>query len=147
MIDLDFIYEVFSSPVLSEKIESKAVVEWVRKYSNNFLCAICKEVFKDTVALKDCMHKFCEKCLAKWLNGRHRTCPSCNQRVASRRDFCRDYQFDATKEEFFTFWYNEMISKKDPELIEDIILILSPHPMQAESETLSLATNARSTGI
>lgn len=145
-MDLDEIHNLFLSEAKTTNNNNKELVKWIIQYSENFLCPICKSVFKQTVGLKDCMHKFCEICIKTSINGRNRACPICQTSVKTVRHICRDYQFDSVKQDFFTFWYNQL-KKEDVELIENAHLVLNPHPFSKDSEMFSLSTNARATGM
>src|SRR5688572_25099829 len=42
----------------------------------NFQCAICTLIRKETVSLP-CNHYFCRECIGRWVITNHTTCPSC----------------------------------------------------------------------
>jgi len=46
---------------------------------DNVSCPICLEEYKDEsmLSITDCIHFFHEKCLKKWIDTSHTTCPIC----------------------------------------------------------------------
>lgn len=142
-MDFDELHSFFVSGKLNQIIKSPGLAEWIKTYSCNFICPICKCVLKETAALKWCMHKFCDGCIKEVINRRNRRCPICKAPITTIRDVGRDFQYDAVKKEFYIFWDGQITKE---ELIEDTILFLRPHSSSAVIEILTLRTNARATG-
>ena len=61
-----------------------------------FSCSICKEIMKEPVILKKCLHRYCGSCISNWYNSspyKKLKCPICQKPLASRRDWARDSIF------------------------------------------------------
>lgn len=118
------------------------VVNWIRKFSMNFLCPIYKSVLIEMVSLKDCMHRFCEKSIKESINSRNCSCPLCLKKIATVRNICRDAQFDVVKKEFYEFW----MEQDDHGPTEDKVLIFKPKSNSEVDLELSVTTSSRATG-
>ncbi|GMH38604.1 hypothetical protein BSKO_06488 [Bryopsis sp. KO-2023] len=60
-------------------------------------CPICKGVIVDARMSAFCLHRYCRKCIERWITmqGGQKTCPICKASLASKRDLKEDKQFDA----------------------------------------------------
>lgn len=43
----------------------------------NFTCVICCGIITDASFIVNCGHEFCQRCILRWLNEEHNTCPIC----------------------------------------------------------------------
>lgn len=64
----------------------------------DFLCPICAGYMKKTVLVRQCMHRFCERCITDSISRAKRECPTCRIKIKSRRDWSRDERFDQLME-------------------------------------------------
>lgn len=144
-MDLDQIHQFFLSKEFEIKLNKVELANWIREYSLNFLCPICKSVLNQTVGVKDCMHKFCITCIKDSINSRNRSCPLCMTKIRTVRDICRDYQFDTAKKEFYVFWYAET-NKEEIECNEDVLLTLIPRPSSTIYKNVKVSTSSCASG-
>ena len=56
----------------------------VKTFNDLFMCSICYNIWKDPVAVRTCLHKFCQQCLEE-LNRTSKQCPQCRAPIISRR--------------------------------------------------------------
>lgn len=54
-------------------------------FRNELTCCICMELFCDPVCIKNCMHRFCKKCLERTFQTGWRTCPLCRSFFVTKR--------------------------------------------------------------
>lgn len=141
-MDYDRIHSLFVSEKFTHLIKCEELSQWLRTYSYNFMCSICRCILQDTMSLKNCMHKFCETCIKSSINSRNRRCPICHASITTAREMCRDHTYDAVKHEFYAFWENHI---KNQHVIEDTHLHLVPSLCSVVTEILSLKTNGYAT--
>ena len=48
-------------------------------------CAVCLETMENAVTVKDCMHSFCEACIATCIRKKLKFCPTCKHPMNSVR--------------------------------------------------------------
>ncbi|CAI2371716.1 unnamed protein product [Moneuplotes crassus] len=53
-------------------------------------CPVCLEVMDDPVNVKTCLHKFCNKCIEKYIRVKKKECPTCRTPIGSRRLLRKD---------------------------------------------------------
>lgn len=53
-------------------------------------CPVCLEVMDDPVNVKACLHKFCNKCIEKYIRVKKKECPTCRTPIGSRRLLRKD---------------------------------------------------------
>lgn len=59
------------------------------------MCPICLDILKSTMTTKECLHRFCEECISTALRQGNRECPTCRNKLISKRSLRRDPNFDA----------------------------------------------------
>lgn len=64
-------------------------------------CPICLGILKDTMTTKECLHRFCERCITTALRNGNKECPSCRKKLVSKRSLRPDYNFDKLIEALF----------------------------------------------
>lgn len=64
-----------------------------------FTCSICCEIFEEPTYIRDCLHRFCKRCIEKSVSSWHlregnpddgKKCPFCRAYVKSRREIVKD---------------------------------------------------------
>jgi Zinc finger, C3HC4 type (RING finger) len=64
-----------------------------------FTCSICCEIFEEPTYLRECLHRFCKRCIEKSVSSWHlrdgnpddgKKCPFCRTYVKSRREIVKD---------------------------------------------------------
>jgi Zinc finger, C3HC4 type (RING finger) len=59
-------------------------------------CRVCLDIITETTAVKECLHRFCKRCIETALRlTKRKECPNCRTHLASRRSLSRDHRFDA----------------------------------------------------
>jgi hypothetical protein len=53
-------------------------------------CPICLEVMQDPMNVKTCLHKFCGKCIERYIRVEKKECPTCRTSIGSRRLLRKD---------------------------------------------------------
>ena len=48
-------------------------------------CAVCLNTMEDPVTVKECMHSFCQECIATCIRKKLKFCPTCKQSINSVR--------------------------------------------------------------
>jgi hypothetical protein len=59
------------------------------------LCQVCSDVFTRPLNVKDCLHKFCAKCIEDYNRKYKKECPQCRQQILSRRHLREDMKLQA----------------------------------------------------
>ncbi|XP_037529372.1 E3 ubiquitin-protein ligase RING2-A-like [Rhipicephalus sanguineus] len=77
--------------VITDSTEVAVHSDSVRR---EFTCTVCLDLLKDTVATRECGHRFCEKCITTALARCNNTCPECRTKIASKRSLHRDLRMD-----------------------------------------------------
>lgn len=62
---------------------------------DEFICPICTGVLKKTMTAKECLHRFCAKCIEQALRSGNKECPVCREKLISRRSLRADAMFDS----------------------------------------------------
>jgi len=57
-------------------------------------CPICLQIIKDAYCVRECMHRFCLKCIEMALRVGKKQCPSCRAKCPSKRSCRKDKPFD-----------------------------------------------------
>ncbi|ETO22787.1 hypothetical protein RFI_14407 [Reticulomyxa filosa] len=57
-------------------------------------CPICLDILTKTMCVKECIHRFCKKCLDRALKTNGKYCPVCYTSVATRQHTRRDISLD-----------------------------------------------------
>jgi len=70
------------------KVPQNTIGELVR-------CPICLDTLKNTMIAKGCGHRFCNECINTALRSNNRECPTCRDKIASKRSLTKDPNFDA----------------------------------------------------
>lgn len=65
-----------------------------RSLHSELMCPICLDMLKDTMTTKECLHRFCSKCINQALSTGKRECPPCRKKLVSRRSLRPDPNFD-----------------------------------------------------
>uniref|UniRef100_A0A8D0BR99 RING-type domain-containing protein n=1 Tax=Salvator merianae TaxID=96440 RepID=A0A8D0BR99_SALMN len=55
----------------------------IRNCSNETICSICLDHFKDPVTV-DCGHNFCQVCITRCLENAKPSCPQCRKPISQR---------------------------------------------------------------
>ena len=53
-------------------------------------CPVCLEIMQDPVNVKTCLHKFCNKCIERFIRVEKKECPICRTSIGSRRLLRKD---------------------------------------------------------
>ena len=56
---------------------------------------MCSDVFTRPLNVKDCLHKFCAKCIEDYNRKYKKECPQCRQQILSRRHLREDQALQA----------------------------------------------------
>lgn len=64
----------------------------IKTFKDLFMCSICFNILKEPVAVRNCLHKFCQQCLEE-LHRTSKQCPQCRTQIASRRVWRPDSKF------------------------------------------------------
>lgn len=57
-------------------------------------CPICLRIFRKTMVVMDCLHRFCDECVSTSLRLGRKECPTCRAKCSSRRNLRQDTQLD-----------------------------------------------------
>jgi len=57
-------------------------------------CPICLQIIKDAYCVRECLHRFCLKCIEMALRVGKKQCPSCRAKCPSKRSCRKDKPFD-----------------------------------------------------
>jgi len=66
----------------------------LRSLNSELTCPVCLGIIRDTTAVMECLHRFCQTCIEKSLRYGKKECPSCRVSVPSRRNLRKDASFD-----------------------------------------------------
>ena len=70
-----------------------------------FTCIICFDVFVDPMNIKNCMHKFCKKCIEDYNRKVKKECPSCKEPIETRRVLREDIKTKDLSKFFFVKYF------------------------------------------
>lgn len=80
-------YEVLAPPRIINDIEKivfdKSQIEQLIK--DVFRCSICLNIFEEPVNIKNCLHKFCKKCIEEYNRKFKKECVICRKFIETRR--------------------------------------------------------------
>lgn len=62
---------------------------------SELMCPICLDVMSNTMTTKECLHRFCSECIVTALRNGNKECPTCRNKLVSKRSLRRDPNFDA----------------------------------------------------
>ncbi len=80
----------FESVCLPRKILNENEMEISKEKINKIIkeilrCSICYEIFEDPVNIKNCLHKFCKKCIGDYNRKFKKECALCRHQVETKR--------------------------------------------------------------
>uniref|UniRef100_A0A915EDV7 RING-type E3 ubiquitin transferase n=1 Tax=Ditylenchus dipsaci TaxID=166011 RepID=A0A915EDV7_9BILA len=75
----------------------------LHKFEDGLRCSLCKELMRDPVLVKTCLHRFCSNCIHKQASGGLKTCPTCNILLSKKDPFRPDPNFAAIIEKVSDF--------------------------------------------
>ncbi|CAF1120660.1 unnamed protein product [Didymodactylos carnosus] len=58
-------------------------------------CPICLDFLTNTMATIQCIHRFCNDCISRWLQSDNKQCPSCRKQLKSKRYLRADHLTDS----------------------------------------------------
>ena len=64
-------------------------------------CPICLSIVRSTHTFMECLHRFCQECIEKYLRLGQKECPKCRVKVSSRRALRPDPAFDKIIQKFY----------------------------------------------
>lgn len=64
-------------------------------------CPICLSIVRSTHTFMECLHRFCQECIEKYLRLGQKECPKCRVKVSSRRALRPDPAFDKIIHKFY----------------------------------------------
>ncbi|KAI4817865.1 hypothetical protein KUCAC02_011238 [Chaenocephalus aceratus] len=88
------LYELHRSPQ-EAVVDGTEVTVSPRSLHRDIRCPICLDMLKNTMTAKECLHRFCSDCIVTALRSGNKECPTCRQKLVSRRSLRRDSNFDA----------------------------------------------------
>uniref|UniRef100_A0A7S4UPT0 RING-type domain-containing protein n=2 Tax=Guillardia theta TaxID=55529 RepID=A0A7S4UPT0_GUITH len=91
-------------------------------------CPICLSIVRSTHTFMECLHRFCQECIEKYLRLGQKECPKCRVKVSSRRALRADPQFDKLIQAFYPDI--DAYEEKEEEFISKV---------NAESHTIAAA--------
>lgn len=74
-------------------MESQMAIS-LRSLYCDITCPICLDILKQTMTIRECLHRFCSACINKVLEGGNKECPTCRRKLHSRRSLRPDLNFD-----------------------------------------------------
>ncbi|KAF0750823.1 E3 ubiquitin-protein ligase RING2-like [Aphis craccivora] len=72
----------------------------LRSLERELMCPICLDLLNKTVATK-CLHRFCSECITTALRSGNKECPTCRQKIKSKRCVRPDPGFDNLIAKFY----------------------------------------------
>ena len=66
----------------------------LRSLQREIVCPICLDILKQTMATRECLHRFCSACINKALRSSNKECPTCRKRLTARNCLAPDTNFD-----------------------------------------------------
>ncbi|PAV63235.1 hypothetical protein WR25_17714 isoform I [Diploscapter pachys] len=64
------------------------------KMLSDLTCPICLDLLSQTMATKECLHRFCSECITMALLRGNKECPTCRKKLVSKRSLRPDPNFD-----------------------------------------------------
>lgn len=61
---------------------------------SELMCPICLDILRNTMTTKECLHRFCHDCIITALRNGNKECPTCREKLASKRGLRPDPNFD-----------------------------------------------------
>ncbi|KAI2796069.1 hypothetical protein BLOT_016081, partial [Blomia tropicalis] len=65
-----------------------------RSLHSELMCPICLDMLNQTMATKECLHRFCQECIITALRSGNKECPTCRKKLVSKRCLRPDPNFD-----------------------------------------------------
>eukprot|EP01102_Stenamoeba_stenopodia_P007038 TRINITY_DN1967_c0_g1_i2.p1 TRINITY_DN1967_c0_g1~~TRINITY_DN1967_c0_g1_i2.p1 ORF type:complete len:143 (+),score=18.96 TRINITY_DN1967_c0_g1_i2:96-524(+) len=88
------LYDLNREPL--DVIPDESISVPIRALTQELTCPICLGMINKTVAVMECLHRFCHQCLNTSISqANKRQCPSCRAKLASLRNTRNDENFDA----------------------------------------------------
>ncbi|KAK0163279.1 hypothetical protein PV327_006979 [Microctonus hyperodae] len=87
-------YELQRKPqnIISDQVVESAVMP--RSLHKELMCPICLGILKKTMTTKECLHRFCANCIITALRNGNKECPTCREKLISKRSLRPDVNFD-----------------------------------------------------
>lgn len=86
--------------------------------TSELTCPICLDILKKTMTTKKCLHRFCFDCITTALRAGNKECPTCRQKLISKRCLRPDPNLDALIEKLYP--NREEYEEKQREIMERI---------------------------
>jgi len=80
-------------PVNKVPVPSRIVLP-AKIVNQELTCPICLQIIKDAYCVRECLHRFCLKCIEMALRVGKKQCPSCRAKCPSKRSCRKDTPFD-----------------------------------------------------
>lgn len=74
--------------------DSTAMVVGPHTLASELKCPICLDILQNTMTTKDCIHRFCQECITTALRNGNKECPTCRQKLISKRSLRPDKNMD-----------------------------------------------------
>lgn len=87
------LYEIYRKPRQDDP--SSTIKLDINEINAAFQCPICLGYIKNCRTVMECLHRFCEDCIEKYIRLGKKECPQCRKPVPSRRSLRTDKSFDA----------------------------------------------------
>mmetsp|Transcript_35414 Transcript_35414/g.84570 ORF Transcript_35414/g.84570 Transcript_35414/m.84570 type:complete len:286 (+) Transcript_35414:46-903(+) len=87
------LYEIYREPRRGDP--SSTIRLDINDINAAFQCPICLGYIKNCRTVMECLHRFCEDCIEKYIRLGKKECPQCRKPVPSRRSLRTDKSFDA----------------------------------------------------
>lgn len=107
-----------------------------KSIQRDLMCPICLETLNHTMTTRECLHRFCAKCIEKALRKGNKECPTCRKKLTSRRCLRADPNIDQLINKLFCYQQpNTIQAKQDqPEYqSRQIELVLEPVEQEENS--------------
>lgn len=90
----DFFRKPRRFPPESTRLEDKTTLG-KSEINIDLSCPVCMNVLKNTMTMKDCLHRFCGTCIERYITFGKKECPNCRKQIKSKRTLRPDPIFDA----------------------------------------------------
>ncbi len=87
-------YEMCRAPLMLDSGQESVQMDlrWVKQ---DLTCPICLGLLRNTYTTMECMHRFCQDCIVRSLSSSSKECPSCRERLPSKRNLRPDSFYDS----------------------------------------------------